>query len=334
MGNIRVLFGELDSDGKIEGDDPNTPADESELMQINSYYSFGMLHEGNWNGANNTTALEYGFGGKELNEDLGLNWTDFGGRWYMADLGRWNAVDPLAEQGYSRTPYHYVRNNPLAFIDPTGFGEMPVARADVIDTGNDPPRKEVNISISGFVARDGDREITIQQVTQIVETTFFEDGSKTIADIGFNVKATITTLDGEKNIVFGEVEKSELNYCCIEGDKQETDNFYFNLNQVSPLTSDNYKELGIEGRPVIEGIMKELNAEGWNNILIAPQDTKDLVQRLEATTEQLGGMGITSPVASVLGGISSAFKNAVIESSKTGMSASFQNEFNYTINGN
>ena len=69
--------------------------------------------------------MEYGFGGKELNEDLGLNWMDFGGRWYMADLCRWGQVDPLAEQGYSRTPYHYVRNNPLAFVDPTGLGEDP-----------------------------------------------------------------------------------------------------------------------------------------------------------------------------------------------------------------
>ena len=50
---------------------------------------------------------------------------DFGGRWYMADLCRWGQVDPLAEQGYSRTPYHYVRNNPLAFVDPTGLGEDP-----------------------------------------------------------------------------------------------------------------------------------------------------------------------------------------------------------------
>ena len=125
LGNTRVLFADLDEDGKIEGDDPGIPSNESELMQIHSYYPFGMLHEGNWNGTTNTTALEYGFGGKELNEDLGLNWMDFGGRWYMADLCRWGQVDPLAEQGYSRTPYHYVRNNPLAFVDPTGLGEDP-----------------------------------------------------------------------------------------------------------------------------------------------------------------------------------------------------------------
>ena len=72
-----------------------------------------------------TKENHYQYGGKELNGDLGLNWMDFGGRWYMADLCRWGQVDPLAEQGYSRTPYHYVRNNPLAFVDPTGLGEDP-----------------------------------------------------------------------------------------------------------------------------------------------------------------------------------------------------------------
>ena len=71
---------------------------------------------------------------------------DFGGRWYMADLCRWGQVDPLAEQGYSRTPYHYVRNNPLAFVDPTGLGEdpapLPGATVYSAENANRKKRKE------------------------------------------------------------------------------------------------------------------------------------------------------------------------------------------------
>ena len=123
LGNTRVMFSDLDGDGKIESDPVSGV---SELLQENHYRPFGMEMEGPWDAVSGETKENhYQYGGKELNGDLGLNWMDFGGRWYMADLCRWGQVDPLAEQGYSRTPYHYVRNNPLAFVDPTGLGEDP-----------------------------------------------------------------------------------------------------------------------------------------------------------------------------------------------------------------
>jgi len=46
---------------------------------------------------------------------------DYGFRYYMAEIGRFTGVDPLAENHYNLTPYHYVMNNPIMYIDPFGL---------------------------------------------------------------------------------------------------------------------------------------------------------------------------------------------------------------------
>ena len=66
-------------------------------------------------------ANKYQYNGKELNSDFGLNWNDYGARFYDPAIGRWNVIDPLSSKHGNITPYNYVMNNPIKLIDPIGL---------------------------------------------------------------------------------------------------------------------------------------------------------------------------------------------------------------------
>ncbi len=87
LGNSRIAFTDEDDDGVPE------------VIQENHYYPFGMNMEGSWAplvGPEN----RYQYNRKELNGDFGLNWNDYGARWYNPAVARWWSQDPLAESFY------------------------------------------------------------------------------------------------------------------------------------------------------------------------------------------------------------------------------------------
>jgi RHS repeat-associated protein len=100
-------------------DDITIRKDPALIVQENHYDPWGM----------NLVGIEklgkpdhkFQYNGKEKQEELGLHWNDYGARFYDSQLGRWHAVDPMAERSRGYSPYNYGLNNPLRFIDPDGM---------------------------------------------------------------------------------------------------------------------------------------------------------------------------------------------------------------------
>lgn len=64
-------------------------------------------------------ANKFLYNNKEEQEMPG-RWLDYGFRFYDSHLARFHAVDPHAENYYYSSPFTYVLNNPLIYIDPNG----------------------------------------------------------------------------------------------------------------------------------------------------------------------------------------------------------------------
>jgi RHS repeat-associated protein len=93
------------------------------VSSTSDYYPFGLDMEGrSWR---DTTALatRYGVNGKEKDSkgELSRSTTyDFGARIYNPALGKWLSTDPLTAKYVSVSPYAFVANSPIIYIDPDG----------------------------------------------------------------------------------------------------------------------------------------------------------------------------------------------------------------------
>ena len=121
LGNVRLSYAKDPQTGNLK------------ILDESHYYPFGLKHsEYAKQGFVHVSYLgvviapvadnpyKYKYNGKEYQDELGLNWHDYGWRNYDATIGRWMNIDFYSEKFPSINPYNYVTNNPISAIDPDG----------------------------------------------------------------------------------------------------------------------------------------------------------------------------------------------------------------------
>jgi len=92
------------------------PAYSNSNTEITDYYPFGQEIP-----LSGSTDNQIKYNSKELQIDAGLNWYDYGRRFYDPVLGRFPSLDPKADAFVELSPYNYASNNPVTKIDLWGL---------------------------------------------------------------------------------------------------------------------------------------------------------------------------------------------------------------------
>jgi len=226
LGNIRLSYSDANRDNLITHD---------EILEENNFYPFGLKHTAyNTNERqyiNNDQINElililfprftgdgrynYKYNGKEYQDELGLNMYDYGARNYDPALGRWMNIDPLAEEYRRWSPYNYVMNSPMRFVDPDG---MKVSYGDYIDNAghesktadSESPPDDITVNKEGIVTN---------VVRNDKPNKFFDQNGKEInfndiAEVDVDMKSYTFNV-GDR--LFTNISRDELNELIIKG---------------------------------------------------------------------------------------------------------------------
>ena len=193
-----------------------------EKKRIN-YYPFGLEHKGYNNVVTSTNpAQNYTYNGKEKQEELGLDWLDYGWRNYDPSIARFNKIDRFAEKYENHTPYHYAANSPLLFKDVQGDSLVVVTLRGLNSVNTTPKNRNYLVderiaeNVVGFVNKAQERfsGLTVNNIFRAVPSSSIKTGNTTAKKLSRHQAGFAIDLNGVKSLSKSELK--ELNAIASE----------------------------------------------------------------------------------------------------------------------
>jgi len=250
------------------------------LQEETHYYPWGLTMAGISSKAAGSLENKFKYNGKELqhqefSDGSGLELYDYGARMMDPQIGRWWVVDSKAEKYNHLTPYCYVANNPIKYVDLDG---------DEIGNPNDPKVKhlkevmnQTKTGAATWKAMEGSpRKIFIyfhnsEHADDLVGQGLKNDGAKaetmTLNDYN-EMKQGINKDNGDRNYTFNE-ETGEYDKT------SEWDNTVIAINEHS-VYRDGIVSAAISGLNEVDGPDVGLAKEGTHEGTHTTQNYADL----------------------------------------------------------
>ncbi|HMP26297.1 MAG TPA: RHS repeat-associated core domain-containing protein [Saprospiraceae bacterium] len=183
----------------------------AQVLQKNHYYPFGLELEASYHAAPAGTENPYQYNGKELHEDFGLGWYDYGARWYDPAIGRFTGVDPIADRFAHLSVYNYASNDPISNIDLHGLQGIKYTE---LDNNGNVKRHVIELQVRVVTVDNWKRKENGTKPKDRVESNFTSDDVKTILSIlntAYNGEKGTGSQNSNGETVFFDITVQEFN---------------------------------------------------------------------------------------------------------------------------